>query len=177
MSQRRRRSCAPKEPSHAPPPKPRARSCAHDLSHPAPADPGGAGLAPCPSCPCGGGGATRLHRLRHLPLGACRPAPHGGSALPLKGRRASGSARAPVARPPARAPAHRLSTAAARQTPSRTARAPPRGAGAHGRPGWRHTPGARLGAHVAAWSAKTGAQLRPAHGAADAALGRRGLRV
>jgi hypothetical protein len=69
----------PKEPSDASPPKPLARSCAHDLRHHAPADPGSACLAPCPGRPCGGRGAPCLRRLRHLPRGAFCPASLGAA--------------------------------------------------------------------------------------------------
>src|SRR5207249_6289777 len=72
-------SCAPKEPSDAPPQKPLSRACAHHFRHPTQADQGGAGLSPCTGRPCGGRGATCLRRLRHLPLGEFCPAEMGAA--------------------------------------------------------------------------------------------------
>src|SRR5215470_661325 len=69
----------PKEPSDAPPQKPLSRSCAHDLRHAAQAGQGGAGLSPCPGCPCGGRGSPYLYRLRDLPLGQFCPAEMGAA--------------------------------------------------------------------------------------------------
>ena len=53
-------SCAPKEPSDAPPQKLLSRSCAHDLRNHTQADQGGTCLSPCTGRPCGGRGSTRL---------------------------------------------------------------------------------------------------------------------
>ena len=158
MSQRRRRSCAPKEPSPALPPKPLSRSCAPDLRNPAPAAPGGAGLAPCPSCPGGGGGATRLHRRRPLPLGACRPAPMGAALGPA---RAAGLPGAPA-----------LRSTAHRHVRPRTASHPPRRArrrslASRGGRAWRRLahPGGQLGRARGRGADQPGAALLPANGA------------
>src|SRR5215510_9844949 len=64
----------PKEPSDAPPQKPLSHSCAHDLRNHAQADQGGAGLSPCPGCPCGGRGShiSTVSATFHLANSALR---------------------------------------------------------------------------------------------------------
>src|SRR3989440_6874506 len=67
-------SCAPKEPSDAPPQKPLSRACAHHFRHPTQADQGGAGLSPCTGRPCGGRGqhVSAVSATFHLANSALR---------------------------------------------------------------------------------------------------------